>query len=155
MFAYFQWEHCSFDGSKFERCLARAESFAYPQACDQGIPGRDFNGNPLDIDEIRLAGGGARNKHWNQMHANILGRPVSTLEVTDAALVGAAMCAGVGVGAYANLQAAAEKFVKLKDIVEPQQEFAQIYRDLYENYKRTFLLLSENRVFERLRGQSL
>ena len=108
-----------------------------------------------DIDEIRLAGGGARNKHWNQMHANILGRPVSTLEVTDAALVGAAMCAGVGVGAYANLQAAAEKFVKLKDIVEPQQEFAQIYRDLHENYKRTFLLLSENRVFERLRGQSL
>ena len=108
-----------------------------------------------DIDEIRLAGGGARNKHWNQIHANILGRPVSTLEVTDAALVGAAMCAGVGVGAYASLKEAAENFVKLKEIVEPQEEFTQTYGELYETYKRTFLLLSENRVFEKLRGKSL
>jgi xylulokinase len=104
------------------------------------------------IHEIRLAGGGARNKSWNQIHANILGRPVRTLEITDAALVGAGMCAAVGVGAYANLQAAAEKFVKLKEIVEPQPEYEPIYQALYETYQRTFILLSENRLFERLKA---
>jgi len=105
------------------------------------------------IREVRLVGGGARNAHWNQIHAGILDRPVRTLQVVDAALVGAAMCAAVAVGEYRDLRTAAEQFVKFKDTIEPQGKDRAMYQAAYMNYRQAFTLLSESGLFRRLQGK--
>ena len=102
------------------------------------------------INQVRLVGGGSRNPHWNQIHADILGCPVHVLQIPDAALVGAAMCAAVAVGEYESLQEAAKYFVKIKNVVEPDKGNLSVYNGAYENYKRSFKLLSENNLFQSL-----
>jgi xylulokinase len=104
------------------------------------------------IDEIRIAGGGAKNRYWNQIHADILGRPVKTLNVIDGALAGAAMCAAVAIGEYKSFEDAAEKFVKITETMEPDKDNYQTYQNAYENYQLSFNLLSEHRLFTKLQG---
>lgn len=105
------------------------------------------------IKDLRLVGGGARNRTWNQIHADILDRPISTLEITEAALVGAAMCAAVAVGEYRDLAEAAGKFVHLKETIHPQKKNRAVYRTTYENYWKAFKLLSQSDIFEDLAEQ--
>jgi xylulokinase len=104
---------------------------------DSGIP----------VDEIHLSGGGSKNHLWNQIHADILNRPIYPVINPDAALVGAAMCAAVALGHYAEFETAAEAFVQLGPSIEPKQENTEIYQKTYDRYVKTFEFLSKNDVF--------
>ena len=124
--------------------------------------GRFSKGSPLEIrwmldamaqtgvpvEEIRLAGGGSKNKTWNQIHADILNRPVRTVQNPDAAMVGGAMCAAVALGVFADFQQASKAFVKLGPTINPVPENAAVYARTYERYVRLFTLLSRQRSFE-------
>jgi sugar (pentulose or hexulose) kinase len=101
----------------------------------------------VPVDEIRLAGGGSKNPAWNQIHADILGRPIYTIKNPDAAMVGAAICAAVALGHYPDFGSAAEAFVQLGSKFEPLSETAGVYERTYARYTRTFELLSENQAF--------
>jgi xylulokinase len=107
----------------------------------------------IQVDMVNLVGGGARNPFWNQIHADVLGREVRTLECPEAALVGAAMCAAVAIGAYSDLQEASANFVRITDTVEPQVENDDIYQFAYEKYKEGFTILGEGGFFEKLSQQ--
>jgi xylulokinase len=102
------------------------------------------------IEDIRLVGGGASNPFWNQIHADILGHPVTTLHVANAAMVGAAICAAMGVGLYEDWSDAADRFVQIKDTIDPQQANRGVYEQSYQNYRDVFRLLSREGVFKRL-----
>ncbi len=53
------------------------------------------------IDTMRVIGGGAKGKLWNQMMADVYGVPVQRLRVLEEATsLGAAVAGGVGVGLY-------------------------------------------------------
>ena len=54
----------------------------------------------VDIPEIRSLGGGARSRLWKQIEADVTKRPVLTTRQPDAATLGAAILAGVGLGRY-------------------------------------------------------
>lgn len=101
----------------------------------------------VPVEEIRLAGGGSRNPVWNQIHADILGRPLRTVQNPDAAMVGGAMCAAVALGAFRDFQQASLAFVKLGPAFEPLEENRQVYSKTYERFVRLFTLLSEQRAF--------
>ncbi len=45
------------------------------------------------INELRIIGGGARSGHWNQIKADVLGKPVTVPDVTEAASMGVAILA--------------------------------------------------------------
>jgi xylulokinase len=102
------------------------------------------------VNDVYLAGGGARNAHWNQIHATILGRPVKTLRLGEAAMVGAAMCAAVALGEYEEWRSAAAAFVNVGDEIEPDVSQQAVYERLYDTYKAFFRLLSESGLFNRL-----
>jgi xylulokinase len=101
----------------------------------------------IPLEEVRLAGGGSRNARWNQIHADVFNRPVRTVLHPDAALVGAAMCAAVALGAFPDFQRAAEAFVQLGPAVTPLAANAAVYEQTYARYVRVFKLLSEQRAF--------
>jgi xylulokinase len=104
------------------------------------------------IEKIRLVGGGSRNTHWNQIHADILNRQIKTLEITDSALVGAAMCAAVAIGEYKNFKEASKQFVKVKETIDPDPQNIEIYRIASKNYRYAFKLLSQGGIFKNLRA---
>lgn len=52
--------------------------------------------------ELLLVGGGARNKIWTQMRADILGLPILVSTVSESTVLGAAMYAMAGAGIYST-----------------------------------------------------
>lgn len=88
----------------------------------------------VPVEEVRLAGGGSRNETWNQIHADILNRPLRTVRHADAALVGAAMCAAVAIGVFPHFQAANDAFVKFGPTITPQEKNVAVYESCLTRY---------------------
>ena len=109
----------------------------------EGALGRPF-------DTIRLSGGGARSEFWCQMQADIYGRPVERLKVSECAALGAAILGGVGAGALSSVDEAIEKMVHTHGIIEPNMENHKIYTEMYEMFKKTFLALRDANVYNEL-----
>jgi autoinducer 2 (AI-2) kinase len=61
-----------------------------------GLTGRGFA-------EVVFTGGAAKGRLWPQIMADVLGVPVHIPVVTESSALGAAICAGVGAGVYADL----------------------------------------------------
>jgi sugar (pentulose or hexulose) kinase len=92
----------------------------------------------IPVKEIRVLGGGARSATWNQIKADLSGRTVLTMENEEAACLGAAILAGLGVGVYPSLTQACARMVKVKARHEPQPSNAAVYADLYGRYVELF-----------------
>jgi xylulokinase len=97
----------------------------------------------ISIKGCRVAGGGARSDRWLQLSADILGLPLERVPISDPAMVGAAMLAGVGSGAYAGFEQAATVVVKVEQRFEPQAHRVAFYRTQLERYRELVSLLRE------------
>ena len=69
--------------------------------------------------ELLLVGGGARNKVWTRMRADMLGIPVRIAKVSESTVLGAAMYALAGVGLYDSPEAARDAFGLEYELVSP------------------------------------
>lgn len=92
----------------------------------------DHNGFGVDV--IRCIGGGARNDFWLQMKADVTGRPVEKPYVTEAAVLGAAMLAANGHGAFASLAEAGEAFYRRQQTFHPKSSHKKAYQEPYVRY---------------------
>lgn len=89
-----------------------------------------------DLQRLVLSGGGARSALWKQIMADVMEQPIYATCMTEEAGLGAAICAMVGVGAYATLQDACQQIVRYSDdVVYPQAAHIQQYREGYERFK--------------------
>ena len=86
--------------------------------------------------EIVIAGGGARSGLWTQIHADVLGVPVTPLAEARQVALGAAMCAAVGNGSFADLARAASQMSQLRDPVEPIVDHRIQYDEHFQTYQR-------------------
>jgi xylulokinase len=93
-----------------------------------------------EIDEevkiFRCGGGGTLSFAWLRIKANILGRPIETLNVEDTACLGAALIAGCGIGVFDSPQAAVARVNRLKQRFEPDPKKHLQYRKKLELYGR-------------------
>ncbi|WP_128428511.1 FGGY-family carbohydrate kinase [Streptomyces cyaneus] len=91
-------------------------------------------GAPLD-GPLTFTGGAARSPYWNQLRADILGRPARVPQQTEPAL-GMAALAAYGAGAAPGLPEAAEAMVRTGVTVEPHPDrtarFAEPYARLID-----------------------
>ncbi len=88
----------------------------------------------IPVGEIRGLGGGSRSAVWNQIKADLTGRPVLIMENEEAACLGAALLAGVGVGLFPSLEQACAAVVRVKGRCEPDPALADAYARLYARY---------------------
>ena len=93
-------------------------------------------GNDLAGRRVRLSGGVSKSHEWTQIMADVLGVPVETLANTELGCQGAAMAAGVAVGAYADYDDAIARSVRVGEIVEPRPEHVDLYRQKFAAYER-------------------
>lgn len=109
----------------------------------EGALGRPF-------DTIRLSGGGARSQFWCQMQADIYGRPVERLKVSECAVLGAAILGAVGAGELPSIDEAVDAMVHTHGFIEPNMDNHAIYTEFYEVFKKTFLALVDANVYNEL-----
>ncbi len=69
--------------------------------------------------ELLLVGGGARNKVWTQMRADMLDLPIMVSKVSESTVLGAAMFAFAGAGVFASPSACRDAFGIAYDTVLP------------------------------------
>ncbi len=81
----------------------------------------------------RLAGGAARSAVWSQMFADALDLAVEVPEGAEAGARGAALLAGLGIGWYPSLEAAAES-VPIARRHEPDPERRRVLDDAYDRF---------------------
>lgn len=97
----------------------------------------------IEVSEIRSLGGGARSAVWNQIKADITGRPLITMQCAEAASLGAAILAGKALGIYDSVGDACKKMIKTDRRFEPDPAFRETYDRNYERYKQLFHDLSD------------
>ncbi len=105
-------------------------------------------GRPFET--IRLSGGGARSEFWVQMQADIYGRPVERLKVSECAALGAAILGGVAAGELESIDQAMEDMVHTHGIIEPNMENHKAYTEMYKVFEKTFLALRDAGVYTEL-----
>ncbi len=89
----------------------------------------------INIDEIRVTGGGAKSEEWVQIKADIIGKPLSTLSTSEGGCLGAAILAGAGSGEYKSIREAAENLIKVESTFLPDYRRSKIYGEKFEIYK--------------------
>jgi xylulokinase len=92
----------------------------------------------LNTGVVRSIGGGAKSDCWLQITADITGLPIERPVVTEAAVVGAAMIAAVGSGAFATLEECSEAFYRKDREFAPRAQNHAQYEDLFNNYVRLY-----------------
>ena len=97
----------------------------------------------VQVDEIRACGGASKSDLLCQIKADVVGKPILTLQEPDASLTGAAILAFVGGGIYKDLREAAESIVKVKRIFAPKDELRGKYDPLFRLYKRSYDVLKD------------
>jgi xylulokinase len=90
------------------------------------------------IDEMRVCGGQALSEDWNQIKADVIGVPVAVPRVREAALMGAAVLAGVGAGRLSNVTEGANQMVRIDTVLKPDPEPHRCYTELFGVYKRLY-----------------
>jgi sugar (pentulose or hexulose) kinase len=73
----------------------------------------------IDSSLIRATGGGSRNAWWMQLTADVTGVPVEVVAQSEPGAFGAAILAGVGVGAYPSVSSAVDRLVTVARRFEP------------------------------------
>jgi len=97
--------------------------------------------------EIVFCGGASKGVLWPQILADVLGVKVKIPVVRESTALGAAICAGVGVDLFSNLQVG-KRLVKWDRVVEPDQATHRKYLKLYDRwikvYSRMVRLVDDN-----------
>ena len=87
---------------------------------------------------VRLGGGGARSALWRQMQADVYGHPVEILTAEEGGAFGAALLAGVGAGAWKDVDAACEMALHVAEHREPQAAARAVYEQGYAAYRKIY-----------------
>lgn len=84
---------------------------------------------------LRICGGGAKSRTWSMIKASMLNMPVYVLDETSGDVpVGDALIVGHRVGVFEDLTKASEKVIKVKEVIMPNKEWAEVYDKLYPYY---------------------
>ena len=100
----------------------------------------------VKIDAIRLSGGASKSALWCQMMADIFKKPIRCLSTSETGCLGAALYAGVGVGAYGSCAEAAERAVHITREYEPDPCASPAYEEAFRRFADAYESL-EKRVF--------
>jgi len=115
-------------------CLIRAifETFAYSNRANIEQLGAITQ---KQWDRVYLCGGMAVCSFWAQMAADVMNREVVVPHIVEGTSIGAAICAGVGVGIYPDFATAAARLIRSSRVFKPCSEAVARYEPLYKNWK--------------------
>ena len=87
------------------------------------------------IDEVILAGGGAKSRLWAQIRADVSGKPMLLPKVRSATNLGTAILIAVGLGLHPSFEQAAAEMTTIEGQIDPNPANQKTYQDLYEVFQ--------------------
>ena len=97
-----------------------------------------------EIVQIRASGGGTRSALWRKILASVLGAELVTVNTTEGAAYGAALLAGVGAGAWQNVDSACASCIKITGSTKPDPAQKDVYRKAYAIYQSLYPRLKQS-----------
>ena len=104
----------------------------------------------VDISVLRLGGGATKSAFWNQIQADVYGRPVQTLKVGESTVLGAALLGGVGAGLFSTIEEGVDSLVEVTGQVEPNMANHAVYEEMYQAYTKAYEGLTNSGTFDQL-----
>jgi xylulokinase len=95
------------------------------------------------ISAFRATGGGAKSPFWMQLKADLLGKPVSAMRVSEAVCLGVAILAGTATGVYANAREAALRISRVERTYRPNSKRSRFYSERFQLYRELYPTLRE------------
>jgi xylulokinase len=92
----------------------------------------------VGIEEFRAVGGLAKSEYFLQLKADMTGKKISSLNVSEAGTVGVSILAGTACGVYKSLEDGVSKLVRVKKVFYPNHEITEIYNKKFERYKNVY-----------------
>jgi xylulokinase len=92
----------------------------------------------------RVSGGGSRSDLWVSIVASVLGIPLERMENEDGSAFGAALLAGVRTGLFGSVQEAVATCVRVRETIEPNPEWSDVYDSGYEHFRTLYPALHSN-----------
>ena len=92
----------------------------------------------LQIPALKIGGAAASSSVWNQIIADILGKTVVSLTQSHTEVLGAAVLAGVSIGAYPDFHTALEQTVVLGKEFHPDSRANDAYNRLFPMYIKLY-----------------
>ena len=99
----------------------------------------------VNIDELKVDGGGMNSDFWAQMVADVMIKKIMIPEIKDGAALGAAILGFYGLGKYNSIEDAIEKMVRFTDVKNPNKENSKIYKKLGRIFMSTVLETNEKK----------
>jgi len=96
-----------------------------------------------EVKHVRLCGGVAKSPMWCQMFADILEKPVELTEVSELGALGAAMCAGIGAGLFADCKDAVNKCVKITKVYTPDERKIDKYKLAFGRWEQYYNICND------------
>ena len=97
---------------------------------------------------MRISGGGGKSAFWRQVIADVLQKPVVTLETQEGSAYGAALLAMVGTGAYGSVPEACRSMIRETSSVMPRATESDLYQKCYTTYSSLYPALRP--IFQRI-----
>jgi xylulokinase len=92
----------------------------------------------IGIDSLHAVGGGSNSERWLQLKANMMGKEVMAMNVSEAGILGTAMMAGTAIGLFSDLSEAASILVKPRRTFWPDKDVHESYREKFDRYKKVY-----------------
>ena len=102
-----------------------------------------WNQTGIEIKSMSLGGGATKSQLWNQIQADVYGRPVQIMKVGESTVLGAAILGGVGAGVFDSIQEGVGAMVHVETEIEPIAENYETYKELYSAYVEANQALSQ------------
>lgn len=97
-----------------------------------------FTAQGVQIDAMRLIGGGASGRFWNEIMANIYGMPVHRLSILEEATsMGAALAGGVGVGLYSDFSMI-HQMNEIATTIQPTPAVQERYKQVFPVFNAAY-----------------
>jgi xylulokinase len=90
------------------------------------------------ITQVRASGGGTKGALWRQILASVLEAELVTVNTSEGAAFGAALLAGVGAGAWADVPSACEQTIRITGQTHPIAGQVEAYRKAYPLYRQLY-----------------
>ena len=103
-------------------------------------------GGGVELRVGRVSGGGARSGLWLRIVASALGLPLERVAVDEGAAFGAALLGGVAASAWREVDEAVNACVRVRETVEPVEEWAAAYAEARERYRELYPALKRTQV---------
>ena len=97
----------------------------------------------IRIDELRAIGGGAKSARWLQLKADVFGKPVISLKVSEAACLGAAILAGTAAGVFSSIDCGVNASVHVAERFVPNPLQHALYKERFKRFCGIYPLLKE------------